>query len=120
MVTKSVEQQRSKSVFVGALWMVVISLALFFLPLINGLIGGIVGGYKVGTIGRALTAAVLPALVVAVGLWIIFVGFDAPIFGIVAGLAAGLLILLSDVGLFIGAAIGAALSPRTPAGVAPR
>ena len=55
----------------GAVWMVVLSLALFFVPGLNGLIAGLVGGYLVGSLGRALAAAVLPALLVAVGLWLL-------------------------------------------------
>jgi hypothetical protein len=100
--------------------MVVLSLLLFFVPLINGFIGGLVGGYKVGTVKRALVAAILPAIVVAIGLWLILIAFDAPVIGFVAGTAAAVIVLLSDIGLFIGAAIGGAISsarrhPRTPA-----
>jgi hypothetical protein len=42
----------------------------------------------------------------------VFALFDAPVWGFVAGAAVGFLILLSDIGLFIGAAIGGALSKR--------
>ena len=100
------------SVFIGALWMVGISLVLFFLPLINGLIGGLVGGYKVGAIGKALLAAVIPAIVVAFGLWLILAVFDPPMIVLVGGLAGGFLVLLADVGLFIGAAIGGAIAQK--------
>ncbi len=92
--------------------MVFLSLALFFVPLVNGLIAGAVGGYKVGGVGRALVAAILPAVVVAGGLWIAFAFLDAPIWGFLAGTAVGLIILLADVGLFIGAVIGGALRSR--------
>ena len=98
------------SLVVGALLMVVISLALFPVPLVNGIVGGAVGGYKVGTARRALFAATLPALAVAVGLWIIFALFEAPVLGIFAGLALGLWIALADVGLFVGAAVGGAVA----------
>jgi len=96
------------NVVVGSLWMVGISLALFWIPLLNGLIGGIVGGYKVGTIGRALAAAVLPAVVVALALWLLLAAFDLGGWGFLAGIGVGALILFSDVGLFLGAAIGGA------------
>ena len=43
-------------VVAGAVWMVVLSLALFFVPGLNGLIAGLVGGYLVGSPGRALAA----------------------------------------------------------------
>jgi hypothetical protein len=104
--------RRQSSVVAGSLWMIGLTLALFFLPLVNGLVGGFVGGYKVGGVGRALIAALLPAIVVAVALWIVFAVFDAPVWGVVAGLTGAILILLADVGIFIGAVIGGALSGR--------
>jgi len=102
--------RKKDSVWTGALLMVVISLLLFWVPVVNGLIGGLVGGWKVGSVGRALTAAVLPAVVVAVGLWVIIAVIDAPLLGFVAGVALGLWILFSDLGLFLGAAAGGAIA----------
>lgn len=103
------------NVAVGALWMVGITLALFFLPTLNGLIGGFVGGYKVGGVKRALAAAILPAVVAAVGLWVIFAILGSPVFGVLAGSALMLMIGLSEIGLFIGAALGgySAEKPRS-------
>lgn len=112
MTTRSsneVSSQRS-SVVSGSLWMIGLTLLLFFLPLLNGLIGGLVGGYKVGGVRRALLAAILPAVVVAAGLWIIFAFAHAPFWGVVAGLTFATLILLADVGIIIGAGIGGALA----------
>lgn len=105
----AIERRERKNIVVGSLWMIGITLLFFWLPAINGVIGGIVGGYKVGNVGRALAAAVLPAIVVALGLWILLAVFDLGVFGFFAGVALGLMILLADVGLFIGAAIGGAL-----------
>lgn len=102
------------SVVGGSIWMVGLSLVLFFIPGINGLIGGLVGGYKVGSVGRALMAAILPAIVVGFGMWLLMVAFDLPLIGIAAGFAVGILVLLADLGLFIGAAIGGALSSHRP------
>lgn len=100
------------SLLAGAFWMIAISLLLFFLPLVNGVIGGLVGGYKVGSVGRALVAAIIPAAVVALALWVIFALFNAPFWGLVAGLTGATLVALADVGIFIGAAIGGALARR--------
>jgi hypothetical protein len=94
------------NVFVAAAWMVGISLVLFFLPLINGLIGGLVGGYKAGSPGRGFTAALIPALIVAGALWAIFALFGGPTIGFFAGATAGIIVLLADIGLLIGAPIG--------------
>lgn len=100
----------------AALWMIGLTLVLFFLPLINGLIGGLVGGYKAGSVKRGLAAAVLPAIVVAIGLWILIAIFGAPVWGALAGFAIGALVLLADVGILVGAAAGGlARQVRTPA-----
>lgn len=92
--------------------MIGVTLALFFLPLINGIIGGAVGGYRVGGAKRAMLAAILPAAVVAVGLWLLFALVEAPVWGLLAGLTAAALVALADVGIFIGAAIGGAMANR--------
>jgi hypothetical protein len=94
------------SIVMAAVWMVVISLLLFFLPLVNGLIGGAVGGYKAGSPSRGFIAALVPSILVAGLLWAVFALFGGPVLGFFAGAAAGMLVLLADVGLFIGALIG--------------
>jgi hypothetical protein len=98
------------SLFVCALWMIGISLVLFFLPAINGLIGGAVGGYKAGSASRGLGAAILPAIVSGIGIWVLLAVFDAPILGFLAGIAVGLWAFISSIGLLIGAAIGGAMA----------
>jgi hypothetical protein len=97
----------------GAFWMVVISVALFFMPLVNGLIGGFVGGYMVGTPKRGLVAAILPAVIVAIATWLLLALVQLPVFGLVAGFTVLMLVLLADVGLFIGAALGGAVAARS-------
>jgi hypothetical protein len=104
-------QLRDSSILASSVWMIAISLLLFFLPAINGLIGGAVGGYKAGSAGRGLTAAVLPSIVVGVSLWGLLAAFDRPILGFFGGLAVGLWALISSVALLIGAAIGGVMSP---------
>lgn len=101
--------ERQSNIVEGSLWMVGITLLLFFLPLVNGLIGGLIGGYRVGGIGRALLAAILPSIVTAIGMILIFAAFEAPVWGLFAGAAGGLVVALADLGIFIGAAIGGAL-----------
>lgn len=93
-------------IVMGAIWMVVLSLALFFIPGVNGLIAGLIGGYLVGSFGRAMVAAVLPALIVAVGLWVLLAAVGMPILGLFAGVAITVLIVLAELGLFLGAALG--------------
>ncbi|MFN7131407.1 MAG: NAD(P)-binding protein, partial [Myxococcales bacterium] len=84
---------RHASVVAGSLWMVGISLLLFFLPLVNGVIGGVVGGYKVGSVKRGLTAAILPAVAVAIGLWALLSLFDLAVVG--SGFAGTLTALIA-------------------------
>ena len=99
-------EKKNENIFMASLWMVGLSLVLFFLPAINGLIGGAVGGYKAGNWKRALGAAILPAILVGIGLWLIFALFDAAVLGFVAGTAVGILILIAEVGIFVGAVAG--------------
>jgi hypothetical protein len=91
--------------------MIVISLVLFFLPAVNGLVGGAVGGYKAGSAGRGIVAAVLPSIVVGLSLWGLLAAFDRPILGFFGGVAVGLWALISSVALLIGAAIGGVMAP---------
>lgn len=99
------------SVVTSSLWMIGISLVLFFLPAINGLIGGAVGGYKAGSVGRAISAAILPAIVVGLVIWGLLALFNAPVIGFISGVAVGMWALFSSIGLLIGAAIGGAAAP---------
>src|SRR5947208_3163590 len=65
------EGHEAKEMTVGAVYMVLLSLLLFFFPAINGLAGGLAGGYRVGEVRRALLAAIAPAVVLALALWLI-------------------------------------------------
>jgi hypothetical protein len=104
-------QARDSSILASSLWMIVISLVLFFLPAINGLIGGWVGGYKAGSAGRGLSAAVLPAIVVGLSLWALLASYGRPVLGFFGGLAVGLWAVISSVSLLVGAAIGGVMAP---------
>jgi hypothetical protein len=105
----------SRSSVVGAsVWMVLITVVLFFAPVINGLVGGLVGGYRAGAVGRALLAALLPAVVIGALVWLLVaVLVDAPGWGLVAGVGGTALVALSELSLFLGAAIGG-LFGRSP------
>ena len=96
----------------GSMWMVVISVLLFFIPAVNGFIGGLVGGYRIGTVGRAVMAAILPAVVASGILWFLLSQLDWPVLGFLAGMATVTLIVISNVGLFLGAIVGAVISSR--------
>ena len=104
------EARAETSLFICALWMVGISLVLFFIPALNGLIGGAVGGYKAGSVKRGLSAAVLPAIIAGLGIWVLLAVLALPVLGFFAGVAIGIWALLSSIGLLVGAAIGGAMA----------
>lgn len=107
-------QGRDSSIVASAFWMIAISLLLFFLPAVNGLIGGAVGGYKAGSAPRGLSAAILPSIVVGLILWLVFALFDAPILGFFGGLAVGLWAVISSLSLLLGAVLGGLFAPHRP------
>jgi len=100
------------SILAGFLWMLVISILLFWLPFFGPLIAGLVGGRAAGSPGRALVAALLPAIIIACGVFIVST-LSLPIVGVLVGALAGLGLLVvaaaHAVPLLIGAVIGGAL-----------
>jgi hypothetical protein len=101
---------RKSSLIASSLWMIAISLILFFVPVVNGFIGGLVGGYKAGTTLRGIEAALIPALVVALGLGILLAMFHAPTMAVVSGLTGFLVVALSSIGIILGGAVGGLVS----------
>lgn len=93
------------------LWMMVVSLLLFWLPFLGPAIAGFVGGRKAGGIGPAVIAAFLPGLLFAAALFVLasmLTGF--PLLGAIAGLG-GMAIALAHIGpLLVGAIIGGAVA----------
>src|SRR5262249_43429454 len=60
--------RRKGSVGSGMTWMFIISLLLFWLPVVGPLIAGLVGGRKAGGVGNAIVAVFLPIVVTGVAL----------------------------------------------------
>ncbi|HEU5049954.1 MAG TPA: hypothetical protein VFU00_06490 [Gemmatimonadales bacterium] len=88
-------------------WMGGLSLLLFWLPVFGPLVAGAVGGYKAGTVGRAILAVFLPAvlmglLAAAAAAWLT----DFYLWGIVAGIGTIALMLLQIGPLLAGALAG--------------
>ncbi len=102
--------QRPGSVGSAILWMFLLSVLLFWLPILGPLIAGFVGGRKAGSVGNAILAVVLPAIAFGVVLFLFASVLTAlPIVGFAAG-AGGVVLALAHVGpLLIGAIIGAIL-----------
>src|SRR5262249_33616043 len=82
-------------------------LVLSFIPFFGGLIAGVVGGKIAGSSERGVFAAVIPAILV--GLGVILVGLIHPVFGLIAGVAAFFAAARHLIGVGIGASIGGKL-----------
>lgn len=93
------------------LWMLLISILLFWLPLFGPLIAGIIGGKKAGGVISAITAVFLPAIILgAVAFAFTAIASGLPMIGMVAGLG-GLSLAMFNVGpLLLGAIIGGILA----------
>jgi hypothetical protein len=95
------------SVTSGMTWMFVISLLLFWLPVVGPLIAGIVGGKKAGGVGPAILAVFLPVIVTGIALTVFgSVLTGIPLLGAVIGLGASAVLLLHVGPLLLGAIIG--------------
>jgi hypothetical protein len=91
-------------------WMFVLSILLFWLPVAGPLIAGFVGGRKSGGIGNAILAALLPGILLGAAAFFLasFLTLN-PLFGFLTGLPIAV-IALAHVGPMLAAAIvGAAL-----------
>ena len=91
--------------------MFIISLLLFWLPVVGPLIAGVVGGKKSGGIVNALAAVFLPGIVFGILLFFLTTIITGmPLIGAVAG-AGGLILAIAHVGfLLVGAIIGGILA----------
>lgn len=98
---------KNGSVVAGTLWMILISVLLFWLPTFGPLIAGLVGGKKAGGVGAGIMAALLPAVIVTILLFTFSTALTTmPVIGAVAG--AGIFMLMAfQIGpLLLGAIIG--------------
>ena len=88
--------------------MFILSILLFWMPLIGPLVAGFVGGRKAGSLGNAVIAVFLPGLVFGIALFFLaslLTGF--PPLGLIAG-AGGFVLVAAHVGpLLLGAVVGA-------------
>lgn len=110
-MTRRMVAYRRGSVLAGAAWMLVLSLLLFWLPLLGPLLAGYVGGKRAGGVGRAIEAVFLPGVLIG---FLVFLLFTIPGFPLVGLAAGGLTFLVVAAGLIgpllVGAIIGGALA----------
>jgi hypothetical protein len=102
--------QRAGSIGSAVIWMFVVSILLFWLPVIGPLIAGFVGGRRAGGLGNALIACILPGILFSVALFFLASTLTlVPLLGFVAA-AGGLVLALAHIGpLLLGAILGAVL-----------
>ena len=89
---------RPGSISSALVWMFLLSVLLFWLPLIGPLVAGFVGGRKAGSVGNAVLAAILPGLIFgAIVFFMASILTGLPIFGFLAG-AGGFALAAAHIG----------------------
>jgi len=103
--------EKKGSVGRGLFWMILLSILLFWLPVVGSFLAGLVGGKKSGSLGNALLAAILPALILGALLTFLATVFTGlPVIGLVAGLGGSIFALSNVIPLLLGAFIGGLLA----------
>ena len=103
--------EKKGSILAGIVWIFIISLLLFWLPVLGPLIAGAVGGKKSGGVGNALAAVFLQGIVFGILLFFLATAISGmPLIGAVAG-AGGFILAIAHIGpLLVGAIIGGILA----------
>ncbi len=103
--------RKKGSIGAAVVWMFVISLLLFWLPVFGPLIAGVVGGKRAGGVGPAIVAVFFPAIALGVFFLVFSTALTAlPLVGLLAG-AGGFLLAASGVGMLLaGAIVGGVLA----------
>ncbi|TAK34582.1 MAG: hypothetical protein EPO21_09205 [Chloroflexota bacterium] len=99
----------TRKVVTAMLWMTILSVMAFWLPIVGPLIAGFVGGRMLRRVDLALIAALLPALVAALLALFGWHYVPYPLAGALAGGDPLRAILFDSLPLLIGAVLGAVL-----------
>lgn len=102
---------RRGNVMSAMAWMIGLSAALFWIPVLGGLIAGFVGGRKAGGVGPAVVAVFLPGLLLFVismflGTLLGWIPIIGSLIAMIAGAGSLALSVLNVVPLLIGAIVG--------------
>jgi hypothetical protein len=92
----------------AAVYMLGLSILLFWLPLLGPLLAGFVGGRAARGPGQALVVALLPAVALGALLAVVLAVFDLPVVGALAGVAAAVAVAFQEIPLLLGAWVGGA------------
>lgn len=98
-------------IFIGFLWILFLSILLFWAPVFGPLVAGFVGGKKAGGIWAGMMAVLLPAFLLAIFLFFFGATLTGlPVVGAMFG-AGGFVFVLANVGLLLlGAIVGGAMA----------
>ncbi len=108
---------RRGSIASAMTWMLGLSIALFWIPFLGGLIAGFVGGRKAGAVWPAVIAVFLPGVIlflltVFIGLLIGWIPILGELWAGIAGLGQWMLSFMNVIPLLVGAVIGGWTAPR--------
>lgn len=102
----------SEGSIIGAIFvMFVVSVLLFWAPVLGPIVAGFTGGKKAGGVGGAITATLLPGIALGIGLFLLTGTLSGmPVVGAVAGMG-GTILALAHVGpMLLGAVVGGAMA----------
>lgn len=99
-------RERKAPLIVGGVWMLGMCVLLYFIPVINGLVGGLIGGYKVGTWRRALVTVVLAVVASSFVLTLVYGVMDLSLLIPVGNMSPRTLIIGTAAALIVGAVVG--------------
>jgi hypothetical protein len=95
-----------KEITRASIWMTLISLALCLVPVLNGLVAGMVGGLRVSSLRHAMLAAVIAGVVSGLVSFLLLSMTLPRLIGASSLGAVVAWVLVSEAGLLAGAAIG--------------
>ena len=92
--------------------MVLVELVLFWAPVIGPIAAGLLGGWVAGSPGTAMLAAILPAILVGILLFLAFAYLQLPMLGGFLGLGVTVYLIVTRILLILAAAAGGLLASR--------
>lgn len=99
--------KRRGSLVMAMIWMAVLSLLLFWMPLFGPLIAGFVGGITAGSAGRGLQAALIPVLILCLILFVFSTALTGlPVVGVIFSMGLFVVMVMQSLPLLAGALVG--------------